>query len=104
MVRVALTGASGLVGECLVRLLLGHPDVEVTYLGSHSSAGRNIADVLPSLAGELSLEYKLPEHDEIAAAADAAILAHKSAESLKLTPRLLEAGVKVIAIGGEFRL
>jgi len=104
MVRVAVTGASGLVGECLIRLLLGHPDVEVTYLGSHSSAGRDIADVLPSLKGELSLGCKLPEHDDIAAAADAAILAHKSAESLKLTPRLLEAGVKVIDIGGEFRL
>lgn len=104
MVRVAVTGSSGLVGECLLRLLLQHPHVEVAYLGSHSAAGRDIADVLPSLRGEISLECKPPDPDEISAAADLAILAHKSAESLKLTPKLLDAGLKVLDIGGEFRL
>jgi N-acetyl-gamma-glutamyl-phosphate reductase len=104
MVRVAVTGASGLVGECLLRLLVGHPQAEVTYLGSHSAAGRDIADVLPSLAGALSMKCGEPDADDIARAADVAVLAHKSAESLKLTPTLLDAGVKVIDIGGEFRL
>ena len=104
MVRVAVTGSSGLVGECLVRLLLQHPDVEVAYLASHSSAGRQVADVLPSLRGEISLEFRSPDADDICREADVAILAHKSAESLKLTPKLLDAGLKVIDIGGEFRL
>jgi len=104
MVRVAVTGSSGLVGECLVRLLLQHPDVEVVYLASHSSAGKQVGDVLPSLRGEISLEFKSPDADDICRQADAAILAHKSAESLELTPRLLDAGLKVIDIGGEFRL
>ena len=104
MIRVAVTGASGLVGECLVRLLLGHPDVEITFLGSHSSAGRDIGDVVPSLKGAISLECRTPDAGEIARSADVVILAHKSAESLKLTPKLLDAGVRVIDIGGEFRL
>jgi len=104
MVRVAVTGSSGLVGECLVRLLLQHPDVQVTYVGSHSAAGRDIADVLPSLRGDISLECRVPDAGDISRAADAAILAHKSVESLALTPALLDAGVKVIDIGGEFRL
>ena len=104
MVRVAITGASGLVGECLIRLLLEHPGAEITYLGSHSSAGKDVAEVLPSLQGELSLECCAPDADRIAATADVAVLAHKSAESLRLTPLLLEAGVKVIDVGGEFRL
>jgi len=104
MTRVAVTGASGLVGECLVRLLLGHPDAEVTFLGSHNAAGRDIADVVPSLKGAISFECRPPDADEIARSADVAILAHKSAESLRLTPQLLDAGVRVIDIGGEFRL
>jgi N-acetyl-gamma-glutamyl-phosphate reductase len=104
MVRVAVTGATGLVGECLVRLLVSHPEVEVTYLGSNSSAGRNVAEVLPSLAGCLDLTCCAPDVDAICRDADVAILAHKSAESLVLTPRLLEGGLKVIDIGGEFRL
>ena len=104
MVRVAVTGASGLVGECLVRLLAQHPEVELTYLASHSAAGRDIADVLPALAGEVSLPCREPDVAAIAEAADVVFLAHKSAESLKLSPKLLDAGVKVIDIGGEFRL
>jgi N-acetyl-gamma-glutamyl-phosphate reductase len=104
MVRVAITGASGLVGESLIRLLLQHPDVEITFLGSHRAAGRDIADVLPSLAGEISQPCRDAAADAIAEAADVALLAHKSAVSLTLTPELLDAGVKVIDIGGEFRL
>jgi N-acetyl-gamma-glutamyl-phosphate reductase len=104
MVCVAITGASGLVGECLVRLLLQHPDAEITFLGSHRAAGQDIADVLPSLAGEISMPCAESTADAIAEAADVAFLAHKSSVSLELTPRLLDAGVKVIDIGGEFRL
>jgi len=104
MIRVAITGASGLVGECLTRVLVDHPAAEVTYVGSRSSAGRDIADVVPSLKGQISLACRESDAKEIAAAADVAILAHKSAESLELTPKLLDAGVRVIDIGGEFRL
>jgi len=104
MVRVAVTGSSGLVGECLVRLLLQHPDVEITYLASNSAAGKAVGDVLPSVRGETELEFRSPDAGDICRAADVAILAHKSAASLEITPTLLEAGLKVIDIGGEFRL
>ena len=66
MVRVAVTGATGLVGECLLRLLLEHPDAQVTLVGSHSSAGKDIGDVLPSLKGEISLECLEPSAEDIA--------------------------------------
>ncbi len=104
MVRVGVTGASGLVGECIVRLLLQHPGVEVTYLASHSSAGKPVGEVLPSLKGHTDLVFRSPEADDICREVDVAILAHKSAESLKITPKLLDAGLKVVDIGGEFRL
>ena len=104
MIRVAVTGASGLVGECLVRLLLEHPQVQITFLGSHNSAGKDIAEILPSLSGAISMRCQVPTAQAIIGCADVAILAHKSAESLSLTPALIEAGVRVIDIGGEFRL
>ncbi len=104
MVRVAVTGASGLVGEYLLRLLVGHPEVELTYLSSNSSAGQPVSDVLPPLQGQLAIDFLAPKPDEIAQAADVAILAHKSSESLELAPQLLDAGLKIIDIGGEFRL
>ncbi|WP_090054814.1 N-acetyl-gamma-glutamyl-phosphate reductase [Lentzea fradiae] len=38
-VRIAVAGASGYAGGELLRLLLGHPDVEIGALTAHSSAG-----------------------------------------------------------------
>ena len=37
--KVAIVGASGYSGEELVRLLLHHPDVELTAVTSRQSAG-----------------------------------------------------------------
>ena len=53
--RVAVVGASGFVGGELVRLLAGHPNVEVVAATANEAAGRHIADVHPNLRG-LDLE------------------------------------------------
>ena len=37
---VAIFGSSGYAGGELIRLIDGHPDLEITYLGAHSAAGR----------------------------------------------------------------
>ena len=38
--RVAVAGASGYAGGELLRLLAGHPDLEIGPLAANSSAGR----------------------------------------------------------------
>ena len=54
--RVAVAGASGYAGGELLRLLSGHPDLEIGPVTGQSSAGRPIAEVHPHLAGVPSLE------------------------------------------------
>jgi N-acetyl-gamma-glutamyl-phosphate/LysW-gamma-L-alpha-aminoadipyl-6-phosphate reductase len=46
---VAVVGASGFTGGELVRLLLGHPGVEVRFLSSESRAGRTVGEALVGL-------------------------------------------------------
>ncbi|MFC7217844.1 N-acetyl-gamma-glutamyl-phosphate reductase [Streptomyces polyrhachis] len=48
-VRVAVAGASGYAGGEVLRLLLGHPGVEIGALTAHSSAGRKLGGVQPHL-------------------------------------------------------
>ena len=48
--RVAIVGASGYSGEELVRLLLGHPHVELTAVTSRQNAGQTLAQVFPKFA------------------------------------------------------
>ena len=53
--RAAVAGASGYAGGELLRLLLGHPDIEPVVLAAGAQAGEYVGDVhphLPSLAGE----------------------------------------------------
>ncbi|MEH6379462.1 N-acetyl-gamma-glutamyl-phosphate reductase, partial [Streptomyces sp. KLMMK] len=50
MVRTAVAGASGYAGGELLRLLLGHPGVEIGAVTAASNAGRPVGEVQPHLA------------------------------------------------------
>src|ERR1700691_2084839 len=47
--RVAVAGASGYAGGELLRLLAGHPDLEIAAVSAGSTAGRTITSVPPNL-------------------------------------------------------
>ncbi len=64
MIKAAIVGASGYVGGELLRLLLGHPKVEVTQITSDSYAGQYAHFVHPNLRGHTSLRF-VP-HSEVA--------------------------------------
>lgn len=101
--RVGVLGASGTTGGELVRLLLDHPGVDVVFLGGRESAGRFLGDVHPHLAGTRASSITLRALEE-AADLDAAFLSLPHGESSKLAPGLLEAGIRVIDLAGDFRL
>ncbi len=103
MIRVSIVGATGLVGECLIRALLGHPQCKLSLLVSDHAAGKKIGDLLPPLRGELDLETVSATPEEIAKASDIVFAAKKGSETFAVVPGVLRAGAKVIDLGGEFR-
>jgi len=54
-VRAAIIGASGYTGGELLRLLLVHPRVRVTYVTSREWAGKPVTLVHPNLKGFTTL-------------------------------------------------
>jgi len=48
--RIGILGASGYTGVELLRLLAGHPALEVVHAGADSNAGNVVSDVAPGLA------------------------------------------------------
>ena len=104
MTPVAIVGASGYTGAELVRLLLGHPDVELAGLFARSSAGQPVARVLPSLAGVVDGVIEPAAPEVIAARARVAFLALPHGEGARLAADLLERGLKVIDLSADFRL
>jgi len=55
--RVAVLGGSGYIGGELVRLLLGHPRVELRQVVGRRLAGQPLATVHPNLRGVTSLRF-----------------------------------------------
>ena len=104
--RVAVLGASGFAGGELIRLLDAHSSAEVTFLGAHGSAGKTLEEVHPHLAslslGSEALLASIPA--EIAQVADTVFCSLPHGASAELAPSLLEAGLKVIDLAGDFCL
>ncbi|GIU98382.1 MAG: N-acetyl-gamma-glutamyl-phosphate reductase [Actinomycetota bacterium] len=104
VVRAAVLGASGYAGGELVRLLATHPSIEVVALGGHGSAGRTLAEVHPHLAGLAAADLPLDPIDGDPPAVDLAFTALPHGASARVVPGLLDAGIRVVDLGGDFRL
>src|SRR2546430_12436341 len=69
--RVAVAGASGYAGGELLRLLAGHPDIELGAVTADSSAGRPVAEVhahlaaVPAFAGDRKSTRLNSSHSQI---------------------------------------
>jgi N-acetyl-gamma-glutamyl-phosphate reductase len=103
MIRAGIVGATGLVGEGLIRILAAHRGVSIACLTSSHAAGKDVAEELPALAAMVSTRLVAPSIDALAGSCDVVFLAMKSTESMVMVPQLVERGVRCIDIGGEFR-
>lgn len=102
--RAAIVGSTGYGGVELIRLLQNHPDIEITSVISSSSAGEPIELGFPHLTGIVERKLDGVDPAEIAGKADVVFTATPSGVSAKLVPQLLEAGLRVVDLSGDFRL
>ncbi len=103
--RVAIIGASGYSGAELARLLIAHPHAEITIVtASGERAGAKLSDLFPSLRGLCDLVCEELDAEQIASRADFAFIALGHGKAMQIVPQLLEHGLKVCDIGGDFRL
>ena len=104
--RVAVLGASGFTGGELVRLLDGHPALEVTYLGGSGSVGQRLGRIHPQLEGlpEAALPIAPLDPDDIVASADLVFSALPNGASGSLLPPVVDGGCRAIDLAGDFRL
>ena len=103
--RVAVAGASGYAGGELLRLLTGHPDLEIGPLAANSSAGQPVTAVHPQLTGYPGLDDAVfaATGPDVLAGADLLFTALPHGESAQLAARLPD-HLRVIDLGADFRL
>jgi len=103
-IRVAVVGATGYTGAELIRWLARHPHVRLTAVTSEQSAGKALADVMPSARGKVDLRLAAFDPARIAGEADVAFTALPLATSAPGVATLLDRGVRVVDLGADFRL
>ncbi len=104
MIKTAIYGASGYTGQDLIRLLSGHPALELVAATSRRYAGKAVTDVFPSLAGLTSLRFSNATPEEIAGMCDAVFLALPHGVSMDIAPVFVKAGKKVVDLSADYRL
>jgi N-acetyl-gamma-glutamyl-phosphate reductase len=103
MTRVAILGATGYTALELIRILLRHPEVEITALTSRSETG-HVVDVHPALAGRLDLRFETLSPQQLAERAEMCFCCLPHVASMETVPQLLAAGLRVIDLSADYRL
>ena len=97
-IKVGIINVTGYVGMELARLLFRHPGVELISVTGRSAAGQKLGKIFPHLAGiDLTIEAKLRRVDLVFSA-----MPH--GESAPEVMPLMEQGLKVVDMSGDFRL
>jgi len=100
---ISIVGASGYSGAELLKLLLRHSNVEVTHVFANSSAGKRVDELYPQFRSITNLVYEEYNIDNVKND-DLVFIALPSGEAMNFVPDLIDAGKKVIDLGGDFRL
>ncbi len=103
MLQAAIIGGSGYSGAELLRLLAGRTDLRVVRVTGAKAAGQRVDALYPDLAGRVDLVFE-EFRPGLAEGADVVFVALPSGEGMAVVPLLREKGVRVIDLGGDFRL
>lgn len=102
--KAAIIGGSGYgAGEMLRRLLI-HPEVEVVRVASIDHVGKPVWHAHPHLTGLTDLVFEDLAPKDAAAGCDVALLALPHKVTAAKVPELIELGVKIVDMSGDFRL
>ena len=100
-IKVGIIGGAGYTGGELIRLLIHHPGVSVSFIHSRSNAGKPVHSVHQDLLGDTELRFSGNFIDDI----DVLFLCLGHGESKKfLTENKISDKIKIIDIANDFRL
>jgi N-acetyl-gamma-glutamyl-phosphate reductase len=100
-INVGIVGGAGYTGGELIRLLIHHPYVAVSFIHSRSNAGNLVSSVHQDLIGETDLKFDAELSDDI----DVLFLCVGHGEAKKfLEANKINDKIKIIDLSQDFRL
>jgi N-acetyl-gamma-glutamyl-phosphate/LysW-gamma-L-alpha-aminoadipyl-6-phosphate reductase len=102
--RAAVMGGSGYGGAEIIRRLLRHPDVELVRVASVDHIGQPLSDAHPTLERATSLTFEKLTAEQVADGVDIVLLGLPHRVSAQQMPALVQTGVRIVDMSGDFRL
>ncbi len=104
MARVAILGATGYTALELLKILIRHPQAEVTALTTRQDGKPSIAGIHPSLTGLLDVRCENLSAEQVGQRCEIAFCCLPHTASMEAVPQLLDAGCRVIDLSADYRL
>ena len=104
MVKVGIIGATGYAGNELVRILLGHKDVEIVWLGSRSYIDQNYSDVYRNMFKLVDAKCMDDNMDQLADEVNVIFTATPQGLCASLVNDEILSKAKIIDLSADFRL
>jgi N-acetyl-gamma-glutamyl-phosphate reductase len=104
MIRIGIVGATGYTALELIKLLLRHPQANITLLTSRDENRPHLSEVHPSLRDVLNLSMQPLEIESLSESVDCVFCCLPHAASAAVVGQILDAGVKVIDFSADYRL
>lgn len=104
MIKVGIIGATGYAGNELVRLLLGHKDAEIVWLGSRSYIDQNYSDVYRNMFKLVDAKCMDDNMEQLANEVDVIFTATPQGLCASLVNDEILSKTKIIVLSADFRL
>ena len=101
MIKAGIIGGAGYTGGELLRILINHPEVEISFVHSNSNAGNLISDVHTDLLGDTDLKFT----DQLSGDIHVLFLCVGHGDARKfLIDNPINDNIKIIDLSQDFRL
>ena len=101
MIKAGIIGGAGYTGGELLRILINHPEVEISFIHSNSNAGNLIYDVHTDLLGDTDLKFT----DQLSQDIHVLFFCVGHGDARKfLTDNPINDNIKIIDLSQDFRL
>ncbi|WP_418747986.1 N-acetyl-gamma-glutamyl-phosphate reductase [Frisingicoccus sp.] len=104
MIKAGIIGSTGYAGQELVRLLLGHKDVEIVWYGSRSYIDKKYYDVFRNMFQIVEDVCRDDNLEELAEAVDVIFTATPQGLCASLVSEEILNKVKIIDLSADFRI
>ena len=104
MLKVGIIGGSGLTGREIIKIMLKHPDAQMSYVTSRASAGQKISSVFPEFLGLTDDSFIDPADSKVFTAADFLFVCLPHTDAMDFVKKARDKGKPVVDLSADYRM